>query len=66
MALPGGQSDKIGNRFEGRWIVYSIIDVIDERAVSIRLEPPGEEGEGSEFWLRFPDSEEYPFGRNAG
>jgi hypothetical protein len=43
MPLPGGETDKIGNRYEGRWTVYCIIDVMDEKATSIRLEKPGED-----------------------
>ncbi|MEA5574086.1 ATP-binding protein [Calothrix sp. UHCC 0171] len=43
MPLPGGETDKIGNRYEGRWTVYCILDVIDEKADSIRLEKPGED-----------------------
>jgi hypothetical protein len=49
MPLPGGATDKFGNRYEGRWTVFCMIDVMDERADAIRLEPPGEEGEGIEF-----------------
>ncbi|MBE9214525.1 ATP-binding protein [Plectonema cf. radiosum LEGE 06105] len=43
MPLPGGETDKIGNRYEGRWTVHCIIDVMDEKATSIRLEKPGED-----------------------
>jgi hypothetical protein len=59
MPLPGGATDKFGNRYEGRWTVACMIDVMDERADSIRLEPPGQEGEGVEFWLRRRDIREY-------
>jgi hypothetical protein len=51
MPLPGGAADKIGNRYEGRWTVLCMVDVMDEKADAIRLEPPGLEGEGFEFWL---------------
>ncbi|MEW6211624.1 MAG: ATP-binding protein [Acidobacteriota bacterium] len=34
-------------------------EILDERADSIRLEPPGPEGEGVEFWLRKGDIKEY-------
>ncbi|WP_016953846.1 NACHT domain-containing NTPase [Anabaena sp. PCC 7108] len=44
MPLPGGATDKIGNRYEGRWTVYCMIDVMDEKADSIQLEKPGEDG----------------------
>lgn len=52
MPLPGGDADKLGNRYEGRWTIACMIEVMDEEADSIRLEPPGFEGEGVEFWLR--------------
>lgn len=43
MPLPGGEADKLGNRYEGRWTVFSMIDVMEEKADSIRLEQPGED-----------------------
>lgn len=49
MTLPGGPTDKLGNRYEGRWTVSCMIDVMDERAESIRLEKPGEDA--FEFFL---------------
>lgn len=49
MLLPGGAADKFGNRYEGLWTVACMLDVIDELSDSIRLEPPGPEGEGVEF-----------------
>ncbi|MCI0488042.1 MAG: hypothetical protein L0229_15740 [Blastocatellia bacterium] len=59
MPLPGGSADKFGNRYEGRWTVRCLVKVLDERADSIRLEPPGIEGEGVEFWLRRGETREY-------
>lgn len=52
MPLLGGPSDKYGNRFEGKWTAYCVAQVMAEEADSIRLEPPGTEGEGTEFTLR--------------
>lgn len=52
MPLAGGAADKFGNRYEGRWTVLAMAEVLDERADAIRLEPPGEEGAGVEFWVR--------------
>ncbi|MCY7393821.1 MAG: hypothetical protein LH647_20680, partial [Leptolyngbyaceae cyanobacterium CAN_BIN12] len=49
MPLPGGATDKLGNRYEGRWTVSCMIDVMDEKAESIRLEKPGEDA--FEFFL---------------
>lgn len=59
MPLPGGATDKFGNRYEGRWTVACMIEVMDENADSIRLEPPGVEGEGVEFWLSKGNSRGY-------
>ena len=51
MPLTGGASNKFGNRYEGRWTVSCMLDVLDEKSDSIRLEPPGPEGQGVEFWV---------------
>lgn len=59
MPLPGGATDKFGNRYEGIWTVRCMIDVMSARADSIRLEPPGVDGEGIEFWLKRSDLLEY-------
>ncbi|MFG1625455.1 hypothetical protein [Kribbella sp. NPDC049227] len=48
-ALPGGDADKWGNRYEGLWTLLRLCDVIEGRASSIRIEPPGPEGDGVEF-----------------
>ena len=40
MPLAGGASDKFGNRYEGLWTVHCMLDVLEERAYSIRFEPP--------------------------
>ena len=59
MPLPGGAAEKFGNRYEGRWTVACMLDVMDEKADSIRLEPPGPEEHGFEFWLKRQDVREY-------
>ncbi|MBD2394499.1 hypothetical protein H6G11_09565 [Cyanobacterium aponinum FACHB-4101] len=56
MSLAGGASDKFGNFYEGLWTVKCFLDILDEQADSIRLEPPNEEG--FEFWLRKLENEE--------
>lgn len=57
MTLAGGVSDKLGNRYEGRWTVFCMVDVMDEKADSISLEPPGIDG--IEFFLRRKAKLEY-------
>ena len=59
MPLPGGAAEKFGNRYEGRWTVACLLDVMDEKTDSIRLEPPGPEGQGFEFWTAKQGVREY-------
>ena len=59
MPLPGGASAKAGLRYEGLWTVHCMIDVMQDKAESIWLEPPGEEGAGVEFILSTPTGVEY-------
>ena len=49
MPLPGGPSDKAGNRYEYLWTVKCMIRVMRGEADSIHLEPAGDEGKGIEF-----------------
>jgi hypothetical protein len=51
MPLVGGPSDKAGNSYERRWTVFAILDLLDGRAQTLRIEVPGDEGVGSEFRL---------------
>jgi hypothetical protein len=51
MPLPGGAIDKLGNSYELNWTACCLAEVLADLADEIRLEPPGEEGEGIEFWL---------------
>jgi hypothetical protein len=57
MTFSGGVSDKLGNRYEGRWTVFCMVDVMDEKADSISLEPPGIDG--IEFFMRREGKLEY-------
>jgi hypothetical protein len=50
-ALPGGSADKLGNQYEGWWTLLRIGDILTGKATRIRLEPPGPEGTGIEFWI---------------
>ena len=59
MPLPGGPSAKAGIRYELLWTVLCMTQVMDNQADSIRIEPPGDEGEGVEFYLKTPSGTEY-------
>lgn len=48
----GGEADKLGNHYEGAWIVSQLLEVLGEEAESITVEPLGELGTGAEFALR--------------
>ena len=45
----GGRGDKAGNTYENRFLASHLIGLIREEAVSIEVEPLGDEGVGVEF-----------------
>jgi hypothetical protein len=47
--IPGGIADKLGNRYEAKWLVRKLIDVILGRATDLRFEGIGAEYAGFEF-----------------
>ena len=51
MPLPGGASGKVGLEYELLWTAHCLTRVMEDGALSIHLEPPGEEGIGIEFTL---------------
>jgi len=51
MPLGGGPSDKAGNSYERRWTVFALLELVDSRAQTLRIEVPGDDGVGSEFRL---------------
>ena len=66
MPLSGGPADKYGNLYEGRWTVACLLDLMDEKADSIRLEVPGAEGKGFEFRVKKGPVLEYHQVKSAG
>lgn len=56
MPLPGGASDKAGNRYELLWTATCLVDILLGRSNSIKLEPP--DADGIEFCLEKTDSAE--------
>jgi hypothetical protein len=51
LPLRGGASDKVGNRYERLWTVLALFDVLSGDADYIRIEQPGDYGNGAEFLL---------------
>ncbi|MFM0502912.1 AAA family ATPase [Paraburkholderia caffeinilytica] len=47
--IPGGIADKLGNRYEAKWLVRKLIDVILGRATNLHFEGIGDEFAGFEF-----------------
>ena len=56
MPLPGGSSDKFGNRYEHWWTVWQLIRIIDGEAASIRMEEPT--ADKAEFVITVGNQEE--------
>ena len=53
----GGRADKEGNRYEDRFFVKLVLELLLERLVSIEVEPLGSEGTGGEFIVTAPSGE---------
>jgi len=51
----GGEADKFGNRYEGRWTVRQLLYVLLGRVDSVRVEEVGDIGAGAEFTVRRGD-----------
>ncbi|WP_276355744.1 hypothetical protein [Cohnella caldifontis] len=47
----GGRADKSGNRFEIRWTIYQILEVLDEKLDYITLEALGDDERGVDIWI---------------
>lgn len=65
----GGRADKLGNRYESRWVVNKLIDIIKEDISAVILEAVGSEEEGVDLIIINKDgSKEFHQckGRNAG
>ncbi len=56
MALePGGYADKLGNRYEGRWVVRQLLRVLNEDLRSVTCEAVGDDEEGVDLWIEHLD-----------
>lgn len=57
MPRAAGESEKLGNRYEGVWIVDSLLDVFGGVAATLNVEPFGDEARGVEFVKALPSGE---------
>ena len=54
MPRPGGEADKLGNRYEGLWVVDAALDLIYGEYVDLVVEAIGDEAAGVEFFRTAP------------
>lgn len=47
----GGRADKLGNRYEGRWIATQLLRLLEEENRYIVVEPIGDDERGVEFFI---------------
>jgi DNA replication protein DnaC len=59
MSFPGGAADKDGNRYEARWGVLKLLEVLAGKADSIEIEPQFPRLKGIEFILKRGEITEY-------
>src|SRR3546814_3292369 len=56
----GGIADKVGNRYEARWLTHQLLGLLDGTVQSITIEALGDDEQGFEFSLmRAGRSEEH-------
>ncbi len=49
--ISGGTADKLGNRYEGRWVVKQLLFLVAERIRSVQLEAIGDDEAGVDLWV---------------
>src|SRR5262245_11212975 len=47
----GGRADKLGNRYEGRWVARSLLLALAGELVSVTVESVGDDERGVDLWL---------------
>jgi hypothetical protein len=47
----GGRADKSGNRFEIRWVICQMLEVLDEKLDYVVLEALGDDEHGVDIWI---------------
>ena len=64
MPLSGDASTMVGISYELAWTVRCLVRVMEGEAISIRLQPPGQDGEGIEFYVKTHLGIEYHQAKN--
>jgi hypothetical protein len=52
---PGGMSEKLGNRYEGRWVAQQLLRLLNEEIHSVTVEAIGNDEEGVDLWIEKND-----------
>lgn len=47
----GGLADKLGNRYEGRWVVTQLLSLLEEKIQSVTIEAIGDDERGVDLWI---------------
>lgn len=47
----GGRADKLGNRFEVRWVIYQLMEILEEKIDYVILEALGDDERGVDVWI---------------
>lgn len=56
MALEaGGYAEKLGNRYEANWIAYQLLRLLDEKILSVTVEPLGDDEAGTDVIIENKD-----------
>jgi len=62
MALePGGYAEKLGNRYEGRWVVRQMLRLLNEEVRSVLVEAIGDDEAGVDLWIERIDGVLMPY-----
>ncbi|MCP4701467.1 MAG: hypothetical protein GY862_32120 [Gammaproteobacteria bacterium] len=48
---PGGLADKLGNRYEGRWVAKQLLRLLNEEIRTLTVEPVGDDERGVDLWI---------------
>lgn len=52
---PGGLADKLGNRYEGRWVTKQLLRFLNEEIRSVTVEAIGDDEQGVDLWIEKND-----------
>ncbi|MBP7764389.1 MAG: hypothetical protein KA113_04290 [Syntrophaceae bacterium] len=48
---PGGYADKLGNRYESRWVAKQLLRLLNEEIQSVTIEAIGDDEKGVDLWI---------------